>query len=317
MMETELTRMFGLQHPIVLAPMGTVSGGALAAAVSNAGALGLVGGGYGDLDWVRRELDLVTQSTTRPWGVGLITWAIRRETFDLALSYRPAAFMLSFGDPRPYAQRIKDIGAKLVCQVQEVAHARMAVEAGADLIVAEGNEAGGHSGSRGTFALVPAVVDAVAPIPVVAAGGIADGRGLAAALMLGAQGALMGTRFYATNEALGYAGAKARIVAGTGDDTVRTPIFDIVRGYPWPARFLGRALRNTFVERWHGREAELSATLATESAAYGTAAREGNVDTAVIWASEGIDLIDSIENAADIVRRVSAEAQALVRKATR
>ena len=150
---------------------------------------------------------------------------------DLALSYRPDAFMLSFGDPRPYAQAIKAADCKLICQVQTVAQARVALEAGADLLVAEGNEAGGHGGARSTLPLVPAVADAVAPVPVVAAGGIADGRGLAAALMLGAQGALMGTRFCASVEALGQPAAKERIVSASGDDTARTRVFDIVRGY--------------------------------------------------------------------------------------
>ena len=230
MIQTELTRMFDLKHPIVLGPMGGVAGGRLAAAVSNAGGLGLVGGGYGDPAWLRRELDHVTQETKRPWGVGLITWAIKREALDLALSYRPSAFVLSFGDPRPYAEAVRSAGCKLICQVQDVEQARVAKEAGADLIVAEGKEAGGHSGARSTLPLVPAVVDAVAPIPIVAAGGIADGRGLAAALMLGAHGALLGTRFYASIEAIGTDAAKARIAGAAGDDTARSRVFDIVRG---------------------------------------------------------------------------------------
>ena len=190
MIVTALTEMFGLQHPIVLGPMGSVSGGHLAAAVSNAGGLGLVGGGYGDPAWLRTELSRVKAETSRPWGVGLITWSIDRSVLDLALSYRPDAFLLSFGDPRPYAPAIKSAGCKLICQVQDVEQARVARDAGADLIVAEGTEAGGHSGARATLPLVPAVVDAVTPIPAVAAGGIADGRGLAASLMLGAHGAL-------------------------------------------------------------------------------------------------------------------------------
>jgi nitronate monooxygenase len=210
MIVTALTEMFGLQHPIVLGPMGGVSGGHLAATVSNAGGLGLVGGGYGDPAWLRTELALVTAETQQPWGVGLITWSIDQSVFDLALSYRPDAFMLSFGDPRPYAPAIKSAGSKLICQVQDLAETRLAQEAGADIIVAQGTEAGGHGARRATLPLVPAVVDAVAPTPVLAAGGIADGRGLAAALMLGAHGALIGTRFYASTEALGQDRAKLR-----------------------------------------------------------------------------------------------------------
>ena len=193
MIATALTTMFGLEHPIVLAPMGGVSGGDLAAAVSNAGALGLVGGGYGDPTWLRAELSRAKEQTERPWGVGLITWSVDASVVDLVLSYQPRAVMLSFGDPRLHAIAIKAAGSRLICQVQDLAGARLAIEAGADIIVAQGTEAGGHGGGRSTLPLVPAVVDAVAPIPVVAAGGIADGRGLAAGLMLGAHGGLIGT----------------------------------------------------------------------------------------------------------------------------
>jgi len=313
MIRTKLTDMFGLQHPLILAPMGGVAGGALAAAVSNAGGLGLVGGGYGDREWLRTELSVVKAGTKRPWGVGLITWSIEPDVLELALSYRPDAFILSFGDPRPHVPAIRKAGCRLICQVQDLAQAKLAAAAGADLIVAEGNEAGGHSGTRGTFPFVPAVVDAVAPLPVVAAGGIADGRGLAAALALGAQGALLGTRFYASTEALGHARAKARLVAGAGDDTVRTRVFDVVRGYPWPREFPGRALRNTFVERWQGREDDLITRLENEQSAYQNAARSGDTDVAVVWAGEAIDLITSIESAAALVSRISSEAEAQIR----
>ncbi|MBI3918776.1 MAG: nitronate monooxygenase [Betaproteobacteria bacterium] len=313
MIVTALTEMFRLRHPIVLGPMGAVSGGHLAATVSNAGGLGLVGGGYGDPDWLRQELSRVSEEARAPWGVGLITWSIAPSVLELALEFRPHAFMLSFGDPRPHAPAIKRAGCKLICQVQDVEQARAAQEAAADIIVAEGTEAGGHSGTRATLPLVPAVVDAVAPTPVVAAGGIADGRGLAAALMLGAHGALIGTRFYASTEALGRDGAKQRIVAGRGEETARTRIFDIVRRYAWPERFAGRALRNRFLERWDGRENDLTTALETERPAYQAAARAGDYDTAVVWAGEAVDLIDSVESAAALVARISAEAEARLR----
>ncbi|HYO30045.1 MAG TPA: nitronate monooxygenase, partial [Thermomicrobiales bacterium] len=220
---TALTESFGLASPIVLAPMNGIAGGRLAAAVSNAGGLGLVGGGYGDLDWLRRELALVQAETDRPWGVGLITWRATPELVELALGYRPAAFLLSFGDVRPYAAAIKAAGCRLVCQVQGVEMAREAVAAGADIIVAQGSEAGGHGAAgHATFPLVPAVVDAVAPIPVLAAGGIADGRGLAAALTLGSQGVMIGTRFAAATESLMHEQAKAQIVTARAADTART-----------------------------------------------------------------------------------------------
>ena len=146
-------------------------------------------------------------------------------------------------------------------------------------------------------------------VPVVAAGGIADGRGLAAALMLGADGVLMGTRFYVASEALASSAAKARIVAASGDDTVRTSVFDIARGYDWPPQYTGRAVHNRFSETWHGREEALAQDEA-EHSRYAEAAAHGDPDIAVVFASEGIDLIHAIEPASVILARVLQEAEA-------
>jgi nitronate monooxygenase len=307
---TALTEALGLEYPIVLAPMALVSGGRLAAAVSNAGGLGLVGGGYGDPFWLHKELRRVRAETTRPWGVGLITWAATHETVRLALGYEPRVFMLSFGDPRPYVPAIKAAGCALICQVQDVEGARAAKTAGADVIVAQGAEAGGHGAARATLPLVPAVADAVSPTPVLAAGGIADGRGLAAALLLGAQGVLMGTRFYAATEALGHDRAKELIVAAEGGDTRRTRVFDVVRANEWPEPYTGRALRNRFLERWEGREDELAAGLDKEGPAFQEAVREGDFETAMVWVGEAADLIADVAGAAELVRRIGAEAEA-------
>lgn len=309
MIDTALTDLFSLEHPIVLAPMGGVSGGLLAAAVSNAGGLGLVGGGYGDPVWLERELSLASMQARRPWGVGLITWSAGRSVVELALSYRPHAVMLSFGDPRPHARTIKSARCRLICQVQDLASARLAVEAGADLIVAQGTEGGGHGGTRAALALVPAVVDIAGMTPVLAAGGIADGRGLAAALMLGAQGALIGTRFYASRQALGSDRAKLLIARTSGDQTRRTSVFDVVRKIDWPTGHTGRALKNSFMSRWHGREPELAESRATESPAFFKALEEGDFNTGMVWAGEGIDLITDVEDAVTLVHRISAEAE--------
>jgi nitronate monooxygenase len=314
---TALTEALGLDVPVVLAPMGRVAGGRLAAAVSNAGGLGLVGGAYGDPEWLHRELSLVRAETDRPWGVGLITWYASREVVELALNYHPAVFLLSFGDVRPYADVIKAAGCTLLCQVQEVEAAREAVAAGADFVVAQGSEAGGHGAVRATLPLVPAVVDAVAPAPVLAAGGIADGRGLAAALMLGAQGAMLGTRFSAASEALTHEQAKARIVNARAADTAQTRVFDVIRGYgAWPAPFAARALRNEFFARWHGREGDLEAALATEQPAYERAVARGDVATAMVLAGEAVDLIGAVVPAAELVRQIGAEAVAQLRAGT-
>jgi nitronate monooxygenase len=309
--KTALTEAFGLKYPIVLAPMGSVAGGRLAAEVSNSGGLGLVGGGYGDPDWLREELSLARDKARRPWGVGLITWCATQEIVDLALSYEPNAFMLSFGDSSPYASAIKETGCKLICQVQNIEGALAAEAAGADVIVAQGTEAGGHGAEHAsTLPLLPAVVDAVDATPVLAAGGIADGRGLAAALMLGAQGVLIGTRFYASIEALGHQQAKEQIVAARGSETKRTQVFDVVRGLEWPEEYTGRALRNDFLERWDGWEKELATAPDGEDEAFRKAEQEGNTDISMVWCGEAVDLISDVPAAAELVRRVGAEAEA-------
>ena len=288
---------------LVLAPMGFVSGGALAAAVSRAGGLGLIGAGYGDADWIRREFQ---QAEGVRVGIGFITWSLAKQPqlLDLALSYRPSAVMLSFGDPRPFAEKIRQGGAKLICQVQSLAIARQALEAQPDVLVAQGTEAGGHGGERSLFALLPAVRDLAGNLPVLAAGGIADRRGYDAAIALGAAGVLVGTRFSASKEALTAAPAKQRIVEASGDATVRTTVFDVVRGFDGWAGITGRALRNRFTDTWHGREKELIASQQAEVARYWQAVERQDFDTALIFAGEGVDLVDSILPAGEIVRRI-------------
>jgi nitronate monooxygenase len=309
---TALTKLLGITHPVILAPMGAVSGGRLAAAVARAGGLGLLGPGYFDADWIEKEF---AAAGNRPVGIGFITWHMARhpEQFEAAIAHKPPAVMLSFGDIAPFVPRIREIGAKCLAQVQSVTDAIAAAKAGADVIVAQGSEAGGHGAARGGFALLPAVVDAVSPIPVVAAGGIADGRGLAAALMLGASGVLIGTRFFASQEALGSHAAKQRLVEGKGDATLRTTIFDVVRKIDWPKPYTGRALANDFSRQWHGQEAALAGRVDPENARYLAAAEKGDTATVVVWAGEGVDLIDRIEPAEDILKRIVAEAEGHLR----
>ena len=299
-----ITSVLGIQKPVVLAPMGFVSGGVLAAAVSRAGGLGLIGAGYGDADWIRREFQ---HAEGQRVGVGFITWSLAKQPalLDLALSYKPSAVMLSFGDPRPFADKIRRGGAKLICQVQSLAIARQALAAQPDVLVAQGTEAGGHGGERSLFALLPAVRDVAGNIPVLAAGGIADRRGYEAAIALGAAGVLVGTRFSASHEALTAPRAKERIVEASGDATIRTTVFDIVRGFDGWAGITGRAVRNKFTEAWHGREAALRERIDAERKAYNAALERQDFDTALIFAGEGVDLIDEILPAAEIVRRLA------------
>src|SRR5262249_42888476 len=174
---TRLTELLGIEHPILLAPMDIVADGKLAAAVSNAGGFGIIGGGYGDEDWLTREMDAAGDARV---GVGFITWSMARKPrlLDLVLERRPPAVMLSFGETGPHAKKIKQSGAVLICQVQTLEQAREAVASGADVLVAQGAEAGGHGISRSTFPFVPAVADACPNTPLAAAGGVGDGRGL-------------------------------------------------------------------------------------------------------------------------------------------
>lgn len=308
---TPLTALLEIEHPILLAPMEKVADGNLAAAVSAAGGLGLVGGGYGDEAWLTREMDSTGGARV---GVGFITWSLAKNPrlLDLALERKPPAVMLSFGKVRPHADKIRNAGARLVCQVQTLEQAKEALSCGADILVAQGAEAGGHGDRRGTFPLVPAIVDMAGGVPVVAAGGIADGRGLAAALMLGAAGVLVGTRFYATQESAAPQAAKERVVAATGDQTHRDILLDVVRGIAWPAPYTGRTLHNGFLEKWRDRKPELLRHLPEEAARYDQARRDGDYDVIAVFAGEVVDLIADIPPAADVVRRMAAEAASLL-----
>jgi nitronate monooxygenase len=315
---TAFTELFRVRHPIALAPMGGSAGGALAAAVSNGGGLGLLGGGNGDLGWLARELPIVAEGTSKPWGVGLQSWAIDVGTVEWVLQHDPAAVMLSFGDPSPFIQAIRRTSATLILQVTGLEEARQAVSLGADVIVAQGIEAGGHSARRGrsTLPFVPAVVDLAAPVPVLAAGGIADGRGLAAALALGAEGALIGTRFQATGEALADPAAKKAIVEGCGENTEHSRVLDIARGSRWPSKYPARTLGHPFLDQWRGREEDLAADPGARKA-YQDGVARGELPPLPVWASEAIDLISDLPSAADLVGVLAAQAEDALARAGR
>ena len=307
---TAFTELCGLRHPIALAPMGGSAGGALAAAVSNAGGLGLLGGGNGDIEWLTRELPVVARGTRAPWGVGFQSWAVDRGTVELALASRPSAVMLSFGDPGPLAEPVRAAGALLIIQVTDLDEARQALDLGADVIVAQGTEAGGHSARRGwsTLPFVPVVVDLAAPVPVLAAGGIADGRGVAAALALGAAGALVGTRLLASAEALADPAAKKAIVDGSGEDTERSAVLDIARGSRWPREYIARTMAHPFLDEWRDREDELAASPQARSD-YRRGAASGEFPPQPVWASQAIDLITDLPPAADVVATLAGQAE--------
>jgi nitronate monooxygenase len=227
--------------------------------------------------------------------------------------------MLSFGSPIPFAPRVKAAGALLICQVQNMTHTREAIEAGADIVVAQGAEAGGHGVARATLTLVPEVADHLACYApetlLLAAGGIADGRGLGAALMLGADGVLMGSRFWASKEALVPASFQDAAIAAQGDDTIRTTVVDVVRKLDWPHPFTARVLRTRFTMEWHGREAALAepAVNEREMERYFEAARSGDVDNTGVFVGEAVGLIKDIRPAGDIVCQIVREAEDLLR----
>jgi nitronate monooxygenase len=316
-LHTAFTDRFGLQHPIALAPMGGSAGGTLAAAVSEGGGLGLVGGGRQGQDWLDRELAIAAASTTRPWGVGFQCWSADVAAVERALALDPAAVMLSFGDPAPFIPAIRAAGVALIIQVTDLSEATEAIDAGADVIVAQGTDAGGHSGRKGrsTFSFVPVIADLAAPVPVLAAGGIADGRGVAAALALGAAGALIGTRFQVTAEALVDPSVTKAIIEGSGENTERSTVLDIARGAPWPSRYPARTLSHPYLDQWRGREEELGADDRAKQA-YRQAIADGVLPPDPVWASEAIDLITDLRAAAELVGALGAEAEATLARIT-
>ncbi|MCK1359786.1 nitronate monooxygenase [Bradyrhizobium sp. 199] len=310
---TPLTEMLGIRHPILSAPMDTIAGSRLTRAVSQAGGFGILGGGYGDV--VRLQTEAAELKGFAPFGIGFITWSLAKqpELLDIALDARPQAIMLSFGDPAPFASRIKASGARLICQVQSEDMARQALDAGAEILIAQGTEAGGHGASRTTVDIVPAIVDlAAGRVPVVAAGGIADGRGLAAMMMLGASGVLIGTRFYASVEANGAQGAKERIRMANSNDTVRGVVADWSRSLFWPAPFTARTLVNDHIRRWTGCEIDLMQRAAEVGVEYAAAKAAGNFEVAAVFAGEAVGLIHDIPSAAEIVERIATEAEQLL-----
>ena len=322
-LNTRFTKRFGLTTPIALAPMALATGGALAAACVKAGALGLVGGGYGDLAWTQREYALAqkllqddTTSRTR-LGCGFITWKLDENAgaLDWVLTQQPSTIMLSFGDPRPYAARIKATGAQLICQVQRMDQVPMALEAGASVIVAQGGEAGGHGANalegRSTFTLVPEMADYLASHSpdtlLLAAGGVADGRGLAAALMLGADGVLMGSRLWATQESLAAAGAKTQATQTNGDGTARSMVFDILRRKNWPAPYDFRAIRNDLHRQLEGDTAALQAHPESARADYDAGVQAGDFTRAHATVGEGVGIIHDVPDTGTLIQRISEQ----------
>jgi len=329
-LNTRFAQRFQLTTPIALAPMALATGGALAAVCAQAGALGLIGGGYGDLAWTQREYTLATEllkndaASHARLGCGFITWKLdeNAEALDWVLTQQPSAIMLSFGDPRPYAARIASAGAQLICQVQRLDQVPHAIEAGASVIVAQGGEAGGHGANalegRSTFTLVPEIADYLAAHSpntlLLAAGGVADGRGLAAALMLGADGVLIGSRLWATTESLAAQGAKTLATQTNGDGTARSEVFDILRRKNWPAPYDFRAIRNDLHRALESDMAQLKANPDAARAEYDAGVKAGDFTRAHATVGEAVGLIANVPTAKDAIHRITQQAQSLFPK---
>lgn len=317
-LSTRLTDYLGIDHPILLAPMAEVSGGRLTAAVTGAGGLGLIGGGYGNREWLTAQ---IAEAGHARVGYGFITWSLAGDPdlLELILQQQPATVMLSFGELRPFADRIHDAGVPLTAQVQTLGQARQALDAGANIVVAQGTEAGGHGMSaRSTFTLVPEVVDLVAERSaetlVVAAGGVADGRGLAAALALGADGVLVGTRLWASAEALVSPRAQQRAILASGDDTIRTTVYDVVRQRQWSSPYNARLVRNALIDAWHGNESQLLNQLPQTLTAYEKAVDGEDFDVVTMLVGEAIGRIHDVRPAADLVSEMVRDAARILNR---
>lgn len=316
MIRTPVCDLLGIRYPIVLGGMAGGTAVPLVAAVSNAGGLGTLGLGRMPAAEIPAAMAAIRGATGQPFGVNFLLFAAEDRAIDAALAERPPVFAAAWARPDQdlgaVFRRARDAGSRVMYMAGTVPEARRAADAGADVIVAQGTEGGGHVGWMATTTIVPMIVDAVGSTPVLAAGGIADGRGLVAALALGAQGVLVGTRFLVTTESPLHDNFKRAVVESDGHDTLLTEIPDLARGSVWPGA-MTRCRRNAFIERWAGREWELRARQPEAAAALQAAAAAGDVANAALLFGQDAGLIHDLVPAADIVARMVDEATALLR----
>lgn len=316
MLHTYLTTSWGLRYPIIGAPMAFVGRGRLARAVSEAGGLGMIGIGSTEaVEFLMQEVAVARGSDQMRFGIGMHAWAMekRPDLLEAAIEAQPFLISLSFGSPAPYVERIHRHDILLATQVNSRAEAIQAERDGIDLIVAQGAEAGGHvSGQVSTLPLLQAVLDAVR-VPVLAAGGIASPRGVAAALAAGAEGVWVGTALLASPECENTEQARVRIVQARETDTILTRAFDVAQGLAWPPQYPGRALRNRFTAQWHDHIDTLpQASEARQQLKQAIA--DKNYDLAYIYAGQSVGLITSQYPAAEVVRSLGEGAERLLRE---
>lgn len=317
MIRTRFTEMFDLTYPVMSAPMALHSGGTIAGAISAAGGLGTFGGiTLSGPDWITAEINKVRALTAAPFGVGFITSFLdfAAPLLDTTLADGTPVVIFSFGDPTQWIEQARAAGARTVAQVQTVNGADLAVEAGVEVLVAQGNEAGGHTGHMALYPLLSSVIARHPNVPVLAAGGIGDGRAMAAALTAGADGVLVGTALMATPEMVEIDDVtKSAIIASDGSNTIFTKSWDVLGGLPWPVGIGERVLANSFTDKWHGREAEL-ADIRTEVAqkhAYTAEKPDPNTDHIPFGPSAAV--VDGIHPAAAVMEQMCTDAEHLLR----
>ena len=317
MLSTRFSEMLGLEHPVMSAPMSNHSGGRLAAAVSLAGGLGTFGGtnDFGP-EWLREQIGHVRSQTDRPFGVGFITQLIEYNTanIEIALEERVPVFVFSFADPHPWVSRAKQAGAVTICQVQSLELARQAVDAGADVLVAQGNEAGGHTGEINLLPLLVDLAGRYPGVPVLAAGGITTGRALAAVLGAGGEGASLGTAMVATQEAVEVPETfKEQIVLSDGQDSTFTRLYDLLGTRPWPEGIAGRVYRNRLVREWDGRDAEILAHREELASDVAAARALGDVGASAVYMGQGSGHVNAIRPAAEVITEICEGAESIIR----
>lgn len=315
---TPLCDLLGIRTPILNGAMTPQAGGALAASVTAAGGFGMLGLAENEsTESLREQIALARAGAGTRFGIGLVHWMVERrpELFDLALEAEPALVCVSFGDLAPYAGRLHERGILAAAQVQSTALAQRALDAGVDIVIAQGTEAGGHTGAVGTLPLLQIIL-AMTERPVLAAGGIATGRGVAAVIAAGAAGAWIGTPFLLAAESRSNPKAQDAIVASDETATIRTSVYDRLQRTGWTSEFAGRALRNPFAERWSGREEELVAS-PDAVREYERAKSEGDYSIAQIYAGQSVGMLNEVRPARDILADLSAGAAAALWSAAR
>jgi nitronate monooxygenase/enoyl-[acyl-carrier protein] reductase II len=319
MLKTALCDLLQIDHPIILAPMGSATSAAFAAAASNAGGLGSIGSLGRPTDAVLRDLAAIRDLTNRPFAVNHVPQTLDEVAFQATLDLRPAVISFALGDPGDLARRAHDAGAKVMLQVTTVAQAVLAAERGVDVVIAQGGEAGGFGGVVSTLALVPQVVDAVAPIPVVAAGGIFDGRGLAAALVFGAAGVNLGTRFLASPEAPIETGWQQAILDARSEDAIKADALNAISPLPGEAGFgtVLRSLRTPFLDEWNPRLDEARAQRDRLQAEFAAAAERGRRYEFLATAGQTAGGVKDVLPVAAIIAGLIAEAEAALDHAQR